>query len=169
MSTLVIGVGNRDRGDDAIGLILVDALAGRGLPGLVTVAHEGDMSHLPLLWTAEDDVVIVDAVIVEAGHHEALKLGEVRLFDASDLRRPCALSTHGLGVAEALALADHLGRTPRSVRIVGVGVDEVGFGAAGTTISRQIPAIVERLVDLVAGDAQALGVTSALSPVAMRP
>ncbi len=163
MSTVVIGVGNRDRGDDAIGLLLVEALTGR-LPGVVTIAHEGDMSHLPLLWTGEDDVVIVDAVV-----DEALAVGDVRLLETSDLRHTSALSTHGLGVADALALAGHLGRTPRSVRIVGIGVDHVGFDAVGDALRERIPALVERLAGLVAGDAQAFGVTSALSPVAIRP
>ena len=163
MSTVVIGVGNRDRGDDAIGLVLVDALVGR-LPDVVTVAHEGDMSHLPLLWTGADDVVIIDAVV-----DAALAVGEVRLFDTSDLQQPSALSTHGLGVADALALAGQLGRTPRSVRIVGVGVEQVGFGAIGAGLRQRIPALVERVIRLVDGNAQALGVTSALSPVAIRP
>ena len=163
MSTVVIGVGNRDRGDDAIGLLLVDALAGR-LPDTVTIAHEGDMSHLPLLWSSEDDVVIVDAVV-----DEAVAAGEVRLLETSDLQQRSALSTHGLGVADALALAARLDRTPRSVRIVGIGVDHVGFAAVGDTLRQRIPALAESLTRLVAGDSQALGVTSALSPVAIRP
>jgi len=144
MSTVVIGVGNRDRGDDAVGPLLADELADR-LSEVTVIAHEGDLSHLPLLWHGDDDVVVIDAALGDGLH-----VGEVRLLDPGDLARRRLLSTHGVGLADALDLADRLDRRPRSVHVVGIGAGAVELGEMDHDLRVRIPALADEVARIVA-------------------
>lgn len=113
------GVGSRFSRDDEIGLRLVEAIAGRGSTTAVECRLWEDADALSLaneLLELDRDVVIVDCADM------GLAGGSWRLFadDAARLGiRTDALSTHGLGLAEALSLARSLGCT-NSIRIFGV-------------------------------------------------
>lgn len=112
---LVIGVGNRDRGDDAIGPLVADMFAGRD--DVETLVAEGDLSDLALRWARHHQVVIVDAIV------SGRKPGTVVQIDALDERLPIdggLVSSHGVGVTEAIELARVLGRLPQRLTIIGV-------------------------------------------------
>ena len=99
--TVVIGVGHRDRADDGIGPAVVDAIAHR-TDQVVTVVREGDLAVLPLLWEADDDVVIVDAVASPG------PAGELVELDVDAFGSGAGLSTHGMNVPDAIGLARRL-------------------------------------------------------------
>ena len=65
MRPLVIGVGNRWRGDDGIGPKTIDALAALGADGpdaeLVTL--DGEPGRLVAAWQDRSRVVVVDAIV----------------------------------------------------------------------------------------------------------
>lgn len=113
------GVGSRFSRDDEIGLRLVEAIAGRGSTTAVECRLWEDADALSLaneLLELDRDVVIVDCADM------GLAGGSWRLFadDAVRLRiRADPLSTHGLGLAEALSIARSLGFKP-CIRIFGV-------------------------------------------------
>ena len=113
---MVIGYGNRRRGDDAAGPLAVDALRELGADGLRLDVFEGDGAGLLERWEKDDAVLIVDAV-VSAGEP-----GAVRVFSAEDLRggEVRGVSTHGLGLREAVQLSEALGRMPAKLWILGV-------------------------------------------------
>lgn len=151
MTTVVIGVGNRDMGDDAIGPAIADALAAETATftsDVRAIVQEGDLSLLPLTWEPDERVVIVDAVV---GSSPAWNLTEI---DPDELVGAPVVSTHGLGVSEALALAARLDRMPAHLRVLGVGVERVGPGP-------MTPALRARVPDLVAEVLQRLGYTPA--------
>ncbi|MFN3076451.1 MAG: hydrogenase maturation protease [Alphaproteobacteria bacterium] len=118
MTLTVIGVGNRFAGDDGVGLVLAEALAeAPPCPGYsvmpreqadaLTLAH--DLLELP------GPALIVDCADMGVGEGEwrCLSLPE-------ELAAPSpSLSTHGLGLSEALALARALGY-PHAVHLFGV-------------------------------------------------
>ena len=86
---LVIGIGNPDRGDDAVGLIVAQLIKARR--------------------PADESVYLIDAC--RAG----MPPGAIKRFDiaASGIpHRACGYSTHGMGLAEAFELARTLGRLP---------------------------------------------------------
>ncbi|MGA8248276.1 MAG: hypothetical protein WB797_15335, partial [Nocardioides sp.] len=58
---LVVGLGQPDRGDDAVGPEVARAVATRGLPG-VRVLEREDPADLLDTWRGHDLVVLVDAV-----------------------------------------------------------------------------------------------------------
>jgi hydrogenase maturation protease len=86
--------------------------------------------------------VIVDAISTQELEWSP---GTVVDLDTAQLRRVAATSSHGLGVADALALAAALERGPRIVRIVGVSV----AGANGAGLSREVEEAVETACERV--------------------
>lgn len=151
MTTVVIGVGNRDMGDDAIGPVIADAIAAESAPFASEVralTHEGDLSLLPVMWEADDRVVIVDAVV---GLSPAWHMTEI---DPDEVVGGPVVSTHGLGVSEALALAARLDRMPAHLQVLGIGVEQVGPGP-------MTPVLLARVPDLATEVLQRLGYAAA--------
>jgi len=108
----VAGIGSRHSSDDAIGLWLVDHLG--ELPADVRRAQWEDADALSLahlLLENAGPLLIVDCAEMGLGG------GEWRCFSASDganmklTPHSRSISSHGLGLAEALAIARQLGQT----------------------------------------------------------
>jgi len=83
MERIVIGVGNRDRGDDAAGIAVAERVTG-------TISHVVPTGAMDLyeLWTAHDSVVIIDAMRSDAA------VGTVRRFDVSATPLPSETFPH---------------------------------------------------------------------------
>jgi hydrogenase maturation protease len=108
--TVVIGVGNDFRGDDAAGLLVVRRLAAFPLPP-GTDLHEssGEPASLMALWHGADRLVVIDAA------RSGASPGHVERFDVSREALPAAVlprSTHAFGLAEALELSRALRTLP---------------------------------------------------------
>jgi hydrogenase maturation protease len=118
---LVVGVGQPLAGDDGVGPEVARALAEGGVPAL----RATDGAALVTLLEGERRAIIVDAA-VGAG-----PAGTVRVFGPGELpslpHHPS--SSHGLSVAEAIALARALG--PIDIDVVAVSIDPPRAGAAG--------------------------------------
>jgi len=110
----LIGVGT-PHGDDAAGPAVVEALIAAGLPegvAATTCARPG--LDLPDVLRGAQAAVLVDAM------RSGRRPGSVARVAADRLGALRPLSSHGLGVAEGLALAEALGRCPARVEVVGI-------------------------------------------------
>jgi len=117
MSLLVIGVGNRDRGDDGAGREVARRLREQGVVGARVTECRGDAAELLEALSGADRVIVVDAAL--SGAHP----GTVLRIEAHQEPLPQALrsaSSHGWGVAEAVELARALGRLPQSVVVYAI-------------------------------------------------
>ncbi len=143
----IIGCGSAERGDDAAGLLVARRLCQRGIP-----ARElpGDASALIEAIRGSDEVIVVDAVVTGAA------AGAVTVWEGrpSGLVRGAALSSHGLGLAEALDLARALGRLPRRLRIYGI---EGACFERGGAISPAVREAVEEVAGRIAAEARGPG------------
>jgi hydrogenase maturation protease len=133
VTSLVIGIGNRSRGDDAVGPEVASRVAQLRLAGVaVVVLHEP--IALVEQFGAHDEVVVVDATDPR-GHPGRVHVQQV---GRAPLRRdPPALGSHGLGVADAVELARVLGRLPRRLTLVGVEARTFQLGAPLSTRVRE--------------------------------
>jgi len=141
VTAVVVGIGQLAAGDDGVGLVVAQALAARGFD----TRESADASVVLALLEAERRVVLVDAVV------DGRAPGTVIRLAAGDLAAgPTPLSSHGLGVAEALELARTLYGTPVAARVEIVGVAIAR--PAGTTIglSPAVAAAVEPAAALAA-------------------
>jgi len=134
---MVIGVGNRWRGDDGAGLAVARRVRELA-PAWVEVRElEGDATALVEAWSGAEHAVVVDAA--ESGAPP----GTVRRFDAAAGRLPVhslRSSTHAFGVADAVELARALGRLPGRLDVYAI---EGASFTAGGSLSPE----VERAVD----------------------
>lgn len=140
---VVIGVGNRDRGDDAIGPAVVEALSHR-TDQAITVIREGDLAVLPLLWETDDDVVIVDAT-----YEGSEPVGQLHEIDPDQLTSSIGMSTHGVNVADAIQLARRLGRSPARLRIVGISAHDFHPGPMSRRLHRRVDALADEVLSLL--------------------
>ncbi|MFH1157730.1 MAG: hydrogenase maturation protease [Pseudomonadota bacterium] len=130
---LVIGIGNRDRGDDAVGCIIAERLKVR----FETMEHDGEPASLMEAWDGRGSVILVDAV--SSGE----KPGTLFYFDLQKQKLPEVFghsSTHAFGVAEAVELARVLGRLPPHVLFF--GVEGKNF-SVGEDMSEEVSAVLE--------------------------
>jgi hydrogenase maturation protease len=144
VTAIVIGVGNRDRGDDAVGPIVCDRLRAQlGVSTAIrTFTCEGSILDLALHWDHDDRVIIVDAM------QPGPTPGRIVTFDATTepLPTPGAVSTHELDVSVAIELARAIGRMPAQLLLVGVEAAQTEWG---TPPSAAVEAVLDAVVDLV--------------------
>ncbi|MGD0588156.1 MAG: hydrogenase maturation protease [Thermoplasmata archaeon] len=126
---LVIGLGNDHRNDDASGLEVARALRPHleGKARVEECVSEG--IALLDLWRGAERVLVVDAV------RSGAQPGTVHRLEPGDGRFPgfrTGTSTHGLSLAEAVALAKGLGCLPRHLVVYGIEADNVEIGTGLT-------------------------------------
>jgi hydrogenase maturation protease len=102
-------------------------------------------------WDGSDDVVVVDATVTGA------PVGTVQVWNAFGPEEsggalwasstPTIASTHGLGVGEAIRLAQALHRLPRRLRVYGIEGKQFEPGAE---VSQEVIQAVERVVQQIA-------------------
>jgi hydrogenase maturation protease len=134
VTRLVLGVGNPHAGDDGVGPAVIAALRADPPPGATLALAEP--TDLPALLEGAAAAVIVDAC------RSGADPGALLRFDAADLPAgPFALSTHGLGLSAALALARALGALPPVCAVVAVEGRAFGPGDPMTpAVAAAVPA-----------------------------
>lgn len=147
---LVIGIGNQDRGDDAVGLHVARHLAARaaseGWAGVAVLEAAGDALALMEGWAGAARVVLVDAAAPGTAPGRIHRLDPMLV----PLPREIALgSTHAFGLAETVELARVLGRLPE--RLVIYAIEAGGF-EAGAALSPEVAASVAPVVARIAAE-----------------
>jgi hydrogenase maturation protease len=140
----ILGVGSPS-GDDQAGWLTVDALLDLGIrsgDGIVIEKLDRPGSALIPLLGRTAWLILVDAMQGEG------ETGEIRRFDQTDWPHyGHGLSSHGLGVIDALMLAGELGSLPPSLDLYGI---EVGGTTPASSPSRAIRAAAARLANMIA-------------------
>ena len=141
---VVIGVGNEDRGDDGVGLVVARRLSVRA-PSHVRVVELGsEGSALLEVWRDADTAMVIDAMQSGAAP------GTVRRFEAQEHPLPAALfhhSTHTLGVAQHIELARALRQLPKRLVVYAIEGRQYAMGRALTpAVARAAGCVVEQVV-----------------------
>ena len=121
---IVIGLGNRFRQDDAVGLVVARQLR-KAVPRVSIVEHEGDPLDLLSLWIGHDLAILIDALNApeEAGH--------VRFLDPdvdAPPDRAAIVSSHGHSLWDAWDLACLLDQRPQRALIIAISGRNFGYG-----------------------------------------
>jgi hydrogenase maturation protease len=142
-NVLVIGVGNEYRADDGLGPAVIGFLHGR-VPAEVTLSvTDGEPTELIDAWADRDLAVVVDAVVCDPA-----RPGRIHREDTLP-RGAAAASTHGLGIPDAVRLAQALGRLPRRMVVYAVEIAESGYGSY---LSPAVAAAVADVASAVLGE-----------------
>lgn len=123
MKTLYVGIGNRYRRDDGAALKLAEGLRALALPNLTVMEATDDVIRLVDIWSEFDHVIVADAVVTgeEPG----------TLHRRDPLEQPLPrhwfkVSSHQLGVVEAIELGRAMKRLP--ARMSFIGIEGIDFG-----------------------------------------
>lgn len=141
--TLVLGIGNVWRGDDAVGLLAARALHARRLPGVTVVEASTVDPSLIARWQGYDRLVLIDAVVSGAA------VGSVHRFDLSQAPFPTDLfccSTHSFNLATLIELARTLRRLPPQVWLFGIEVHALNHGRP---VSAEVRAGLANCIDRI--------------------
>ncbi len=141
---IVIGVGNRLRGDDGFGLRVVEDLK-QGYPDAGVEFIEGGTLGLDLLRHFEraEQLVLVDAMDLGA------EPGRVFRFEADELQRYFShrpLSVHDVKLPELLRVARAMGVHPPRVSVVAC---QLGQAEQGEELSAEVEKAISEAVSLV--------------------
>ena len=152
---LVVGVGNRDRGDDGFGPAVVQRLRERA-PSMVRILERrGDALALIEDWDGIPSVIVIDAMAPIS------EPGQVHRFDLTD--SPLAIgfapsSSHAFGVAETVELARSLGRLPQYLVAYLVEGEQFRTGAPfSSAIAEAVEDVADRIVSEVLRKLKAKG------------
>lgn len=141
---LVIGIGNRFRSDDAVGIVVAAELRKLKLPPHIEII-EGGTDEFGLIehFKTAEHVVIIDAVST------GKPPGTINTFASVDVEmliNTGQLAVHEFGLADAIVLARALGVFPK-ITIVGVEPLSTGFGERlSSLVTSIIPAVVQAVL-----------------------
>lgn len=142
-SVAVIGIGS-PFGNDAAGLEVARRLAGEEMPGVEVIAADRPGLDLLDLLDDRESVILIDAARSPGG-----RAGTVYEINLRRLawRRALPVSSHGFGVAAALALAARLGRLPPSARLLAIDIGQREEPRTGLSpaVQRAVGRVVARV------------------------
>ena len=140
---VVIGVGNEFRRDDGAGPEVVARLRGQVPKGAELLVSDGEPTRMIEAWRGMPLAVVIDAVRAEPpvpGRLHRLVL------DRADAAPPGTLSSHGLGLEDAIGLAQALGRMPDRLIVHAVEAADL---TQGTGLSPAVAAVIDELAAAV--------------------
>ena len=120
MKTIIIGIGNRQRGDDGVGPAIAGWLTANGPLPATIIEASGEGATLIEAWRGYDRAILIDAIRPGPSVGAA---GSLHRLDGHSTPLPSGLfrySTHAFSVAEAVEMARVLGLLPPVLLVCGV-------------------------------------------------
>ena len=141
---LVIGLGNRFRHDDGVGLYIADNIRSHENKQMKVIDNISDSAALIEAWSGEDKVFIVDAVKSDG------KPGAIYRFDALSEKIPADIfarySTHAINLTETIELAKVLEQLPDSLVVFGI---EGGDFSSGTGLTPEVERAASNVISIL--------------------
>ncbi len=126
MTTRILAIGNPLRADDGAAWRLAERLRAR-LPDAIEIEYtQADAAGLLARIPEDGAVVFIDSYLAGPGDPDVVCLGDSD--DIADLSSPT--SSHGIGLGEAIVIAEALGRLPSRWRLVALAGRRYGLGQA---------------------------------------
>ena len=142
----VLGIGNTLKGDDGIGVVLVNRLEEEDFAGEVEF-HEIGTSGLNILHYLKnlDRAIIIDALRSE-GEPGSTIFFEPDEVDSSIKTR----STHDANLLEAIELSEALGERPEEILIMGIIPEDMSIGEdLSDSLTEKLPELEEKLTEKI--------------------
>lgn len=140
---LIVGVGNKNRADDAAGLLVADDLEGNTPPGVAIEKCSGEPGELIDYFEEYSEIFLVDAL------KSTDNPGQIHRINVKEEELPAQIfptSTHSFGVYEAVELARKLQELPDKLIIYGITGGEFEIGGEVTpAVSSSVAQVVDQI------------------------
>ena len=140
--TIVIGIGNEYRCDDAAGFLVVRKLKEKNIPSVKVIEHNGDGVSLMDIWQDYSRIIIVDAM------QSNNKPGSIQKINVKT-KLPKSLSpnsSHLFSIMEAIETAKVFKKLPDDLQIF--AIEGKNF-QHGTDISHEVNESIDKAVELI--------------------
>ena len=117
--TVVVGIGNPFRGDDGAGWAVIDALEAKKID-VPLYKQRGDITELLDLFAEYSNVFLVDAC---TGVNLRIDIHEQSIPEDNP-----QTSTHGMGIAQAIAFAKNLNLLPKKLILYAIAGKNFNIG-----------------------------------------
>jgi hydrogenase maturation protease len=152
----VIGVGQRYRGDDAVGLEVAERVRALAPAGVEVMMERADAAGLLNAIEGADTCVVIDAAQHGGAPGAILRLDA----DLVAAMRGAATSSHGNALADAVALGRALSSLPPRLRIIAVVGTNFRLGEPmSAAVQSAIPATVAAVLDEITAHAPTIAVS----------
>jgi hydrogenase maturation protease len=138
---VVVGLGNRYRKDDGVGIVAAAALSELALANLRVVTDVAEPASVLEAWSGARLAVIIDGAVATPsmpGRIRRCMLGDV-------ITMTDGLSSHSIDVGRTYALGQALGRVPDALVLFTIEVADTGHG---TGLTAQVAAAVPEVVGM---------------------
>jgi len=148
-SPLVIGLGNRWCGDDAVGPLVIDRLRELKIASVDLIESPADTLSLINAWAGRKQVLLVDACC-----DLSLDVGEVVIIESAAVdsamltRLNLPTSSHVLNLLQAIEMSRALGKVPESLTVFAVVGRQF---AAGDQLSDEVESAIGEIVASLPG------------------
>jgi hydrogenase maturation protease len=136
---VIIGVGNPYRRDDGVGPAAIAELAKHDLADVLLTVADGEPTQLLDAWSGADVAIVIDAVLCQPATPGRIHRSTLDQLTPGGK----TASTHGLGIPDAIRLAQVLDRAPQRLVVYAVEAADLGFGLG---LSPAVAAAVPQLV-----------------------
>lgn len=151
MPILVIGMGERLRHDDALGLFVAHKIKALNYGQVMVINGIADSASLMEKWSGAGNVFVIDAVSSGA------EAGKIYRFDAVLEEIPGNFgksdSTHAMGLYDSIRLSRALGELPESLIVYGIeGADfsmGEGLSASAKKSALQVVEMIKNEIDKI--------------------
>jgi hydrogenase maturation protease len=145
--TLILGLGNPLRGDDGVGITVLEKLIDSyALPKNIT-CHQCSRGGLldELLSEHYQQVIIIDAVKMGVSPGTWIRF-QLPHTEVTSLKFESCRTPHDINLAEVIALGEALNLLPREIVVYGIQPQEAGWGP---TLSKPVQIAMEKVKNVI--------------------
>lgn len=137
---LVVGIGNRDRGDDGIGSLIAERLIKEGFKNVLDCERTPENYLSKIIEKKPAKIIFIDACDFDG------QIGEIRIFKKEEWQnfKKLSLSTHTLPLPLFLSLIEKL--TDSEIYLLGIQVKNTGFSQS---LSEELNNLLEELIEKI--------------------
>ena len=145
MEIVVVGLGNRYRGDDGVGVVAAGVLGELALPGVRVATDIVEPMSLLEAWSGAGLAVVIDGAVGTPSVP-----GRVRRCTLVDVVAAAeGLSSHSVDIGRTYALGQVLGRVPDAVVVFTIEVADTRHGIG---LTPQVAAAVPEVVGMAVAE-----------------
>lgn len=137
---LVVGIGNRDRGDDGIGSLIAERLIKEGLENVLDCERTPENYLFKIIEKKPKKIIFIDACDFGG------KIGEIKIFKKEEWQnfKKLSLSTHTLPITFLFSLIEKL--TDSEIYLLGIQVKNTDFSQS---LSNELNNLFEDIIKKV--------------------